>query len=278
MAKPQGTCVYCGRFDVTKQHVWPDWLMNVLPRDASSNSQQMIDISSPTAGLTVIRPQVVIRRGDPGTRKIRNVCRQCNSGWMSRLESAAKPLLTELILGRQVAIDVNAQCALAAWVTMFCITAEYTDRNHRGIPAADRAALMNSSRPPERWRIFIGRYRGTEWARRYRHCGFKFQRNNGAEALFGTAQCSTFVVGELAVYACSTSIPDADVARHLDPANDVALKQIWPPLHAALDSHAADINGDVALQTLAQKVDLTLAGIGLTVHGPRVLPAGLSEL
>lgn len=278
MAKPQGTCVYCGRFDVTKQHVWPDWLVSVLPRDESSNSQQLIDISSPTAGLTVIRPQVVIRRGDPGARKIRNVCGQCNSGWMSRLESAAKPLLTELILGRQVTLDTNAQCALAAWVTMFCITAEYTDRDHRGIPAADRAALMTSSRPPESWRIFIGRYRGTEWARRYAHCGFIFQRNNGANALCGAAQCSTFVVGELAVYACSASIPDADIARYLAPADDVALKQIWPPIHAALDSHAADIHGDVALQTLAQKVQLELAHSGLTAHGTRVLPAGLLEL
>lgn len=35
----------------------------------------------------------------PYRQRIRDVCLQCNSGWMSRLENTAKRVLTPLILG-----------------------------------------------------------------------------------------------------------------------------------------------------------------------------------
>ncbi len=32
MANPQGRCVFCGGTPVTKEHVWSDWLDEVIPR------------------------------------------------------------------------------------------------------------------------------------------------------------------------------------------------------------------------------------------------------
>lgn len=263
MAKPRGRCVYCGRFDVTKQHVWPVWLAALLPRDAKSNSQMLVGMAHPVPGLAVIQTRLETRRGDAGSRTIRNVCGQCNGGWMSRLEIAAKPLLADLILGNRVALDATAQHILAAWITMFCITAEFTDRAQLGIPASDRVALKESSQPLDRWRIFIGRYHGTEWRKRYSHCGLEFRLFlPAAGEKIGTAQCSTFVAGELVVYAYSWSHANNAINDFLDPVKNVQLQQIWPLQLSPLDSHAVGINEDVALQLLAQNAHLSLAERG----------------
>ena len=59
---------------------------------------QHVEHSVTMAGKTRVGPPKI--RNTPGnawTKKIRVVCGTCNNGWMSRLETAAAPLLTPLI-------------------------------------------------------------------------------------------------------------------------------------------------------------------------------------
>jgi hypothetical protein len=56
-------------------------------------------------------------RGRTFGLQLRKVCRSCNGGWMGRLESQAKPVLTPMILGRQQStLSIDDQATIANWV------------------------------------------------------------------------------------------------------------------------------------------------------------------
>jgi hypothetical protein len=42
------------------------------------------------------------RAGDTHSRTIKRVCKSCNSGWMSRLQQAAKPILVPMLMGEAI--------------------------------------------------------------------------------------------------------------------------------------------------------------------------------
>ena len=161
-SKHVANCVFCGRSGVTKQHMWPDWLKTIIPREGSTSGQMIFHVRmAPMNKAVIIQPDVKERRWHQGAHKIRNVCGQCNSGWMSRLETAAKPHLTSLILGKKCNLDKQAQHSLAAWIVMTSIMAEFTDIKTVSIPAIHRNQLRISGNPPDGWQIWTGRYHGS---------------------------------------------------------------------------------------------------------------------
>jgi hypothetical protein len=46
--------------------------------------------------------------GDPRSRRLQIVCGPCNNGWMSDLQTAAKPTLVPLITGKSIKSDIGA--------------------------------------------------------------------------------------------------------------------------------------------------------------------------
>ena len=71
-------CSYCGGDGLTKEHVWPKWLSNSLKT------------SGDDWGHVIRGDAAVLRewRSSPFTMTVKYVCRNCNSGWMSKLLAA----------------------------------------------------------------------------------------------------------------------------------------------------------------------------------------------
>ncbi len=74
-------------------------------------------------------PQLVARRARPAYKSwyqpafeatLKSVCPECNSGWMSKIETAAKPLALPLMLGHSLALAPEAQQKLAVWAYLKC--------------------------------------------------------------------------------------------------------------------------------------------------------------
>jgi hypothetical protein len=98
-------CIFCPRTDLSKEHVWADWLKNRIPKNMPSYSS-LSAIAYPTH--TEFKRQKI--SGDIQSRKLRVVCeRHCNNGWMSRLQETAKPYLLPFVLGQVSALDASAQ-------------------------------------------------------------------------------------------------------------------------------------------------------------------------
>ncbi len=103
-----------------------------------------------------------IHHGHATTRKLKYVCRKCNNGWMSIMESVAKPILEPMVLGNSITLDENAQVIIAEWLTLKMILYEHTDQNRPidgsdgTVFSRDDALAFHSTREmPENLRIWL---------------------------------------------------------------------------------------------------------------------------
>lgn len=85
-------CTFCNRKgNKSKEHIWPQWLQIELTGGTKSNfSGTHISFSSVS---------VVSKRNQSGKSLVFGaICEDCNTGWMSQLESRFKPIFKKLRL------------------------------------------------------------------------------------------------------------------------------------------------------------------------------------
>jgi hypothetical protein len=227
MSKPRKLCIFCDGYPVTKEHMWPDWLRNYIPRAKSKfYSRSGILFRSRTDA------KIVLHHGDPHSGRIRCVCRTCNSGWMSVLQSRTKPILIPLLRGDRYSLRKREQGILAAWVTMFAMVAEFRLRSGdlAAISKDERRRFMETQRPLHNWKIWIGAIGDENWKGRYTHTtlpvyssGEIVKRTNNTVPIPNT-QTTTFVVNKLYVHAISSSVVDL----HKQQISTRLVQRIWP--------------------------------------------------
>lgn len=170
---------------------------------------------------------------------------------MSRLETAAAPILIPLIKGDSLYLGPQEQKTLAAWITKTAMMFEFADHKRVSSSHEHRQSLMQSGEPPVGWKIWIAKYCGEDWKA-------KAFRSSTALTIVGldvrvidkktcptmNTQAITFGVGQLLVQLISTTVPFVTF--------DVELKfesytpQIWPfktslnwpPAHVLNDADA----------------------------------------
>jgi hypothetical protein len=255
MAKPPGRCIFCGNGGTTKQHIWPGWLKSVVPR-TFANHKQVRGRTGFTSGdePLVAESRVAHRQGDPGTRRLRMVCRGCNNGWMSRLENRAKPVLAPVIRGETFDLHPTAQAVVPAWAAMMVMVAEHDDPATVAVPAPDRRFLMDAGSPPDHWRVWIGRYKGRRWKTGFCHHAFDFPwtefiHSSSVEPVVFSSrtthnlQVTTFAAGEMLLHTFSCIDPGRMI-NHAVYGNYVGMAPIFPVNGGPIHWHDLPIHGD----------------------------------
>jgi hypothetical protein len=149
------TCIFCGGFNLSKEHVWPNWTHKVLTDNPSPAHHEWHNTFS-NKGTVVKESGMRTRQGSTFTKKLRVVCKTCNNGWMSRLENDTKPILLTLIQGEPTLLDREQQTLLAQWIVLKVMITEWSRPLEAFIPKEDRRAFMdNLTIPPylEMWVI-----------------------------------------------------------------------------------------------------------------------------
>src|SRR5260370_24266136 len=88
------SCLFCGANGegvLTKEHVIPQWLLKHL--DLPADDQLFQGVASSVTETLVESPRI----HSTFNFVQGHVCEECNTGWMSRLEGVAKPVLVPLI-------------------------------------------------------------------------------------------------------------------------------------------------------------------------------------
>lgn len=142
----QKTCIFCAsslaQAGRSKEDVIPKWLLKHLGLD---KSRDLIASSNLTdMGIPLQRPRI------QGSHTILQgaVCESCNNGWMSDLETQAKPIVTKMCSGE--ALDLTqADCnLLSAWIfktlTLWHVTSNYREL----VPLRDFQFLYQNGAPP----------------------------------------------------------------------------------------------------------------------------------
>jgi hypothetical protein len=167
--KPARTCIFCGGGSstgdsITKEHLWSDWMTSLLP-DGDEYEEFRATISN--SQNKILKETSRRRTGRANSKKLRVVCRSCNSGWMSRLEMTVQPFLTPLIKGAAFILTAEMQHAISQWIALKLFVAENDSFNgHLAepiYPQKSRLDFMEQSTIPSGLRIWIALHHGVKW-------------------------------------------------------------------------------------------------------------------
>jgi hypothetical protein len=149
-------CIFCSSTaDLNQEDLWPKWLVKLVVQDRPSQIERVLgseDVPFIYGGKWV---------------KGRGVCQQCNSGWMSDLETSVSPVLAPLIFDSSSPLDFIQQSGIAMWalktaMAFECVTGaaniDQRDPDAAFYSAADRQHLMKWRTPPPDSFVWIGRY------------------------------------------------------------------------------------------------------------------------
>lgn len=161
------TCMFCGaQGPLTLEHVWPRWVGDVA--DA---------ILADTGALGM--PWIAKRGGTLRTAygldaTGRVVCGPCNTGWMSGMEGAIRPLLSPMIRGYETytppktpihtaRLTTAEQEMIAAWAFKTALIIDRV-RPSRHLTDAIASAFHAERKPPTNCMMWLGSYGGAGMA------------------------------------------------------------------------------------------------------------------
>lgn len=135
--RPSRHCAFCGKpwrtVSRSDEHVWPKWVRQHagdLRAERSSQSAGLV-LSADGRRFEESHNPLTTRRGSILHTITREVCRPCNNGWMSALETEAKPYFLALAhaaeRGTSVVLSPEHAAVLARWAEKTAITSELTD-------------------------------------------------------------------------------------------------------------------------------------------------------
>ena len=159
-APSRGPCVFCDRpipLSDPPEHVIPTWMKRFRPKDAAFTGRLGIVTDGELRG-TFTQPSPLSMRPDVTTDA---VCRQCNGGWMSDLETRASQLLPSMIAGERRGLTPDDHAFLAVWATKTVMTWQTTNQQARPIPLADYRWLRTQLTPPPLTLVQLGQFVGT---------------------------------------------------------------------------------------------------------------------
>jgi hypothetical protein len=137
-------CLFCGRPWGTArrsdEHVLPRWMrkheqeLRTRPHHSYSIG---LDLDADARELVELPSSLVMSKSSLLTLKTRDVCTDCNNGWMSRLETAARPLILKVAeaarSGRETGISREDARTLALWCQKTAATNELTSVRPRAM-------------------------------------------------------------------------------------------------------------------------------------------------
>jgi hypothetical protein len=194
------------------------------------------------------------RTDEPARRKVhelphlnitlrRRICRECNSGFLSQLEMAARPLLIPMMLAREpVTPDAQAQKVIATWAVKTALLLELAWRQHypgsrpvEGYEASGQefAWLWRHHCPPPGALVWIGCWDCQKTTPLMYEPSTAGLPGVGGEIVNGSL--TTFALGFVAFQVFSVDFLAVEQQQaglwntRVPPSLDEALLRIWPP-------------------------------------------------
>jgi len=194
----------------------------------------------------------------PYRQRIRDVCGECNSGWMSRLENTASRVLTPSILGTAGVVEGPALGAIAAWVQKTCLAAMYVSTPEDraagyGVPAAEYYELYEipeTQEPLPCSQFWMGRFDGT-MACSVRVTPLVVAIDGLPEPEMPQGYLMTIVLGHLLLQGLRMTTPGLEVTA----GTSQDMPRIWPGIVTARWPEGEPV-GDSRYQAFALGRDL----------------------
>lgn len=224
-----GICAYCEKHGpLTWEHLLPDWLNRAYTAAFKKRAHVLGRPESYAFFETARHHEREVQRiqGDYEVQ-VRNVCEQCNTGWMRELTDEAKPLVNRLADGWWSDFSEYEQITLARWSAMIAVSIEHYARLTT-IPQFHRTKLMHGEMPPG-WRVSIAMLVGPRTPGFHHYQMLKVPIMAGED--FIQIQNSYFCVEKVAFHCMSSSgdrVLDLGLLVAGTPRPYELLRSVWP--------------------------------------------------
>jgi hypothetical protein len=217
-------CIFCGATPLSKEHAIPRWIGEALHESEPPGASWETHYQFGRPAETMER-----RHAAPSNRpvvEVNCVCVPCNTGWMSRLEGQAKPLLLPMIRGEATRLDLPAQLVLATWAVKTTLVLEFMRRGMFVATPEMRTALMERTRPPDTFRVRLAAVaRPTDQPLRFQTFVATTQGPDGSPDVL----CSTLLIAHLALQVWGGTGAGPVDLRVVGTRIDDAV-MVWPPV------------------------------------------------
>ncbi len=215
-------CIFCGGKPVTKEHIYGAWLTPLFPRPSGKRMYE--DMTSPIGSVRIKHPRRYPLSLD---HQVKQVCKSCNGGWMSSLETSVGDIIPTIHRGTKHSITPEEQTLLASWASKTAVAIQYMDSNPI-VPKYRRKWMFDYHTPPPDTSVWIARYDGASIAGGQTVDLFFHMKMKPKPLSFPHGQAVCFSVGSLVFAVLSIYIKNVAVrpqfpvnlAKHLFP--------IWP--------------------------------------------------
>lgn len=222
---PPRKCIFCDGGNLSKEHLWSDWMAELLPAFPANQHEEHLATFTQKTRL-VGPPQFTKRNGQLWTKKIRVVCADCNSEWMSALDNEAKPLLAKLIGAQPHSFSVSDSQLVAQWTTLKVLVAEHNRPLDAVASADDRKQFKATRQIPTGVQIWLGRCGIDPWRVRFERHSATVGRSPIVmpHHRFKNIQSIALGLGDLMLFVIHTSVAGVDLKLMPPPS----VKMLYP--------------------------------------------------
>jgi len=217
-------CVFCTNNANSPEHVWSKWMAPHFKRTAHDAREEFFqDFHPKTAGP----PTRHEKHGHPTTMKLKVVCRVCNNGWMSGVESAAKPFIEPMLTGKRTRLNSEAQRAVTTWMAMKMMIVERASWTTAVFTRDQALSFAMNRSPPDNLKVSLlhshDEFAGTRVSRGYAGL-FKNREDSVGKDNMPNTQSVMFGIGQLLIFAIHSQLSDLEMGK----LRKKFAKQIWP--------------------------------------------------
>jgi hypothetical protein len=221
---PGRACIFCGGTPLTKEHLIGRWAGRFADSEQRNILQRSDREGEPPQPGDVRQWQA--RAYD---RQARVVCENCNSGWMSDLETAVSSLLDpEALNGRP--LDPREQALLATWAMKTALTMDAAQSpDNRVIPFKAARRFGRDHQLPDGAEVWMASYTGDDdQIPAFAGLGIDLDDRQNPRRGWRDIAVSTFVVGPFVFQVFSTirALGSTTLERTFPPGPHIA--SIWP--------------------------------------------------
>ena len=256
--KPQLRCIFCNGSALTREHVIPDWIREIIPKKPYHGHAFALNTTLPSRAPRARRLRhKSIRRhqGHPISRKVRAVCRRCNTGWLSNLENELKPQIKALVLGEALNLTPWDQRRLSTWAAKTSMTAEFIHPKTAAVTFEEREHLRLHREPPRAFNVWAGHYVGSRYTTDLHHHSVHLSVRTPTSPKTGVApntQATIIGLGRLFLQISSSSFHGLQMNLKDEATSN--LRRIWPP-------RGANLSWPPARSLTDQDIDIILMGL-----------------
>ncbi|GAA0705230.1 hypothetical protein GCM10010193_70360 [Kitasatospora atroaurantiaca] len=130
MSKPKKLCIFCGQASpISQEHLWSEWIAGHTTARSPLRTTQEHGFTHRAPGTVTVDPATTRHSKQPLLNlRVREVCRSCNTGWMSRLDAHVKPIILGMMRSEPCLLDPLQATDLATWTVMKSFVNEFAGR------------------------------------------------------------------------------------------------------------------------------------------------------